>query len=919
MRKKKIDKLIINSPYEEPKQYWLYDPVRKDFEIKKGRRKAGYVIASNSEDENDPGQLREIPLVNKIRKKVKSWRESGYIGATGVTKKLLKHWYNIEARDKRFFFCQLDAIETIIWLTEAPHSEKVGIEIQNDGGEFKRYCTKMATGTGKTVDMAMLIAWQILNKVAYPNDPRFSKYIFIVTPGITIKNRLQVLLPQNENNYYDEFKVVPHDLRDNLNQGKILVENWHTLQWEDEEKLAKKRTVDKRGVISNEAYARMTLKELSRGRNIIVINDESHHAWRTTPETDTKGINKEEIEEATIWIKGLDRIHKSRNILACYGFTATPFVPSGKKASEEHLFDWIISDFGLNDSIESGLVKTPRIVVRDDGQLSEDMKSKFYHIYKHEKNNLNRQAKETEGLPDLVTIAYTFLGKDWSEWKKKWKKDGAPTPPVMITVANRTETSARIKYAFEHKKIHIDELCELEKILHIDSRVLKKAEIGKNIAWDADSYKNHMTQNGQAEFLRMQVDTIGKIGHPGEQIQNVISVGMLSEGWDAKTVTHIMGLRAFTSQLLCEQVVGRGLRRTSYEINEKTGLFDPEYVNVFGVPFSFLPHESYAISKALPQSIKIAIEPVKEKERYELQWPNVMRINHMYKPELSIDTNKIKPLYINAYKTPTIAELAPTIDGQPILENISEISLHDLAIKYRKQKIIFETSRDIYEQMKPKWKGNREYLLAQVIKIVEQFVNSDKIRFYPRMFEEDDLKKRLLITLNMEQIVQYMWESIRFENTECIEPLFNTDKPILSTGDMAVWYTKKKCAKARKSHINLCVYDSRWEASESFELDRNPLVKAWAKNDHLGFEIKYIYRGEIHRYIPDFIVQLIDNSYLIIEVKGKKKQKDITKQQFLDEWIKAVNQYGGFGTWKHAVSRNPLDLKRILKQNCQIQ
>ena len=203
-----IDQLIINSPYEEPKTYWSYNRETRTFARKDGRRPAGYVIASESSRAfDDPGIFVEIPLVNKIRPRVKAWREhptNPYAGVTGITKRLLEHWHNYEEREfRRFFFCQLEAIETLIWLAEAPDSEKVGIDIPSDGGAFLRLCSKMATGSGKTIVMAMLIAWQILNKVTYPQDSRFTRYVFVVAPGLTVKSRLQVLLPSATNNYYD--------------------------------------------------------------------------------------------------------------------------------------------------------------------------------------------------------------------------------------------------------------------------------------------------------------------------------------------------------------------------------------------------------------------------------------------------------------------------------------------------------------------------------------------------------------------------------------------------------------------------------------------------------------------------------------------------------------------------------------------
>src|SRR2546427_5954139 len=434
----------------------------------------------------------------------------------------------------------------------------------------------------------------------------------------------------------------------------------------------------------------------------------------------------------------------------------------------------------------------------------------------------------------------------------------------MITVANTTHPAARVEFAFTHKRIHIDELCDPERILHIDSKVLEQAEEqdepvqlglkpaaavepeesnGADVS-DDDQPKKKLSKKEQAEFLRKQVDTVGRAGEPGEKIQNVISVGMLSEGWDAKTVTHIMGLRAFTSQLLCEQVVGRGLRRTSYEADPNTGFFQPEYVNIFGVPFTFLPHEGGGDDPPPPPPApKTRIEALPERKGYEITWPNVVRIDHEYRPTLSLDLAKAKPLSLDAYETPTLAELAPIIEGKPDVTRLSEISLRELGERFRMQKIVFSTASDIYEQMKATWKGSREYLLAQVIRLVEKYIESDKIRVDPPLFNSDPLRRRIIITLHMSSIAEHLKQAVHFENTEALVPVFDTERPIRSTGDMLPWYTGKACEHTKRSHINMSVFDSRWEASEAFELDRSPNVAAWVKNDHLGFELTYSFRG----------------------------------------------------------------------------
>lgn len=934
MSRATIDHLIINSPYAEPKAYWKRDPSTLLFDKIVGRRPAGYFVATpGANPVNDGGTFIPIPLVEAIRPRVQEWRAAGYPGATGTTKRLLEHWYRLDERreDRRFFFCQLEAIETLIWITEAPASDRVGIEIPSDGGTFHRLCAKMATGSGKTIVMALLIVWQALNKIVDSQNAAYSKNFLVIAPGLTVKRRLQVLSPSNPQNFYDDFNIIPSGLRDKLNQANVLIHNWHTLQWETDADFAKRKSVDKRGAMSDTAYAREVLNELGNVQNLVVINDEAHHAWRIPPGAHSVSASKNEIEQATIWVGGLDRIHRTRNILTAYDFSATPFASIGKKGSEEVLFKWIVSDFGLNDAIESGLVKTPRIVVRTDAAMDATYRPLLYHIYPHVRDDLNRRVPEQTPLDDLVVNAYTLLGKDWIETKRVWQDAHFPTPPVMITVANRTETAARIKYAFDHNGFHLDALNESDLTIHIDSKVLEMAEeqetegppsavptddeAGTDQSTESpDAPVHKQTKKEKALELRETVDTVGRVGQPGAMIQNVISVGMLSEGWDAKTVTHIMGLRAFNSQLLCEQVVGRGLRRTSYEVDETTGLYRPEYVNIFGVPFTFMPHEETGSEPPKPDKPRFAVEPDPNRRAFEISYPQILRVDHIYKPQLSLDLKQVPALYLDAYKTNTLAELAPVVDGQPDITHISQIDLIEFGKKYRTQKIIFESARQVYDQMQQNWTGNREVLLAQVIRLVESFITSNKIRINPPLFNQDDLRRRIVITLNMNRIVQHIWEHLRFQNTQTLVPIFDTARPIRTTADMQTWYTTRPWQIPQKSHINRVVYDSTWEANETFEFDRNDNITAWVKNDHLGFVIHYSYQGVIHTYYPDFLIRLKNGTMLVLETKGRDDQQNRTKREFLDEWVQALNADRRFGKWTWNVSKNPADVKGILEK-----
>lgn len=922
---KPIERLIVNSAYSEPSQHWRYSLEKGEFILETGRRPAGYFVSEQGSNQyNDIGRFVELPQVNDIRDRVKRWRLLGHPGVTGVTKKLLDHWNDSEQRTYPFFFCQMDAIETLIWLTEAPDSEKIGIEIDQGDNEFKRICSKMATGTGKTTVMAMLVAWQILNKVTYPQDKRFSKNIFIVTPGLTVKSRLAVLNPSNSSNYYDAFNIVPFSLKEKFNQGKVLVQNWHNLSWDDETAIKKRRSVDKRGPLSDEAYVRQVLGEMSKHNNIVIINDEAHHAWKRNPEIkikydkDDATLIKELEEQSTIWVGGLERISRARGILTCYDFSATPFAPSGKKNDETALFSWIVSDFGLNDAIESGLVKTPRMVADDDGlPNATTYKSKLYHIYGEDdvRKNLSRPAKPNEILPTLVLEAYHLLGHDWLKTYNDWMEVGSQIPPVMITVANRTETASRIEYAFKHDLIGIEELCQPEYICKIDSKTLKKIEneeitLDLQVIADPDS----LTKDEQAALLRETVNTVGQIGQPGEQVRNIISVGMLSEGWDAKTVTHIMGLRAFSSQLLCEQVIGRGLRRTSYDVDENTGLFSAEYVNIFGIPFSFLPQESAEGTPKTP-SPQTQIHVRSDKAQYSLEWPNVIRTDIEIKDELILDLDNIPPLSIGETTFISRADLAPFL-GDRLYEGLSEtIDLNTINNdEMRLQTAIFRAAAVLYEE---EWasKGTRMCIMGQLIKAIEKFINSPRlVVLLDSCKDRNSPRFRALVFINIGRIINHIREYLTIVNTERKTIVLDSNRPVRSTEDMPTWYTKKPCSLIEKSHISHCVYDSTYETSDAYVLDHSEFVSAWAKNDHLGFEIPYMYNGGIRSYRPDFLVKLTNSHMLVLETKGKMTEEVQAKHRALQQWVDCVNESGNYGIWHCDFSLLETDLDAVLKK-----
>ncbi len=911
MNEAKIEKLIINSPYDEPCAYWKYNRETRSFDRTEGRRPSGYYVANqkakDSKSYDNEGKFISIELVNQIRPRVKAWRESGWPGVTSTTRKLLAHWHDRSMRTYPFFFCQLDAIETLIWLSETREGQMM--MIQDDGSRFRRLCTKLCTGGGKTIVMAMLIAWQVCNKAGDSRSTRYSKNVLIVAPNLTVKKRLEVLKPGSKGDYYERFDVVPAELSDRMNQARIIIQNWQALEFDSPEDIAKRKSVDKRGVLSDNAYTR---KLLGRNmQNLLVINDEAHHAWRVKPEDKaTKGLTKEQKKEqqedqkeATIWIQGLDKIHNAARILTCYDFSATPFVQGRGKNNAERLFEWIVSDFSLSDGIESGLVKTPHVVVKDNTpeKLKNVDKSKLFHIYSDEsvKDNLTNSQPPEALLPDLVRNAYMLLASDWKDTFDRWRESGKNVPPVMISVANCTATAARIEKFFADESLNMPELCGADKILRIDSSVLGSSNSSKELE------------------LREKADTVGQEGRPGEQLSNIISVGMLSEGWDAKTVTHIMGLRAFSSQLLCEQVVGRGLRRTSYEVNDD-GLFSPEYVNIFGVPFTFLPHEDDGGSKTGSEGNTYEVKVLPERSEFAITWPNLLRVEYVVNQKLTLDVNAIPELELNAESTRIIAELVPVIDGQTDLSRCSYIDINKLFSTVRLQTLEFKTANEIYDEMQAqtKWQqqGVKLKLIGQVIRLVNKYIERGNIKIYPELFVTDSIRKKILVAMNLEKIIRHIWSYIRSESSDEVLPVF-CEKKTRSTGDMARWWTRKGNRETVKSHINLCVFDSNWEESEAFCLERNPNVRAYAKNDHLGFYVSYLYNGVIRRYFPDFLIRLDDERYLILEVKGQESDQDRVKRRALSDWCRAVNQVKHYGHWCCDVSRSPADIDGIIKKN----
>ena len=647
-----VEQPILCSPYEKPNAHWFYE---ENGEVirQEGRRDAGYWYKTQRTGSAQLQMFREeewddLPLVNALRADVERWRETNYRNATPVTRELLRHWARNDLL-RRLFFCQREAVETIIYLAEIRQGGKrIGfnpqftdenlaelIDSPNEQGipDLIRYGCKMATGSGKTVVMAMLIAWAFCNRGKVPSDERFPQAALVVCPNLTIKKRLQVLRPEDSDNYYDEFELIPHKLRPLLNSGKVMVTNWHQFAPESPHSEGGQTyaIVDK-GEETPDAFAKRVLGELYDRAPIMVLNDEGHHAYRPAPTEDKLSAEeRKERQEATVWVSGLDTFNQACGVKFCVDLSATPFYIQGSGHPEGSPFPWLVSDFGLVDAIESGITKIPRLPVSDTTGRPEP---KFFRLWKTITDDLSaadtspgrrRRTPKPEAIYREAEAALITLASQWKErfeYIQEASDAQEKTPPVLIVVCADTDIAEYFyqRISGEREEEVVDDSSAGEKRkkkketktvygqdaifpeLANGAGVTRTLRIDSKMLAAAESEDPNRNRSQAAEDLRQIVATIGKGGQLGEQIRCVVSVAMLNEGWDANNVTHILGLRAFASQLLCEQVVGRGLRRMNYTPDPETGLLTEEYVDVYGIPFSVIPFRGRATGARAPMT-----------------------------------------------------------------------------------------------------------------------------------------------------------------------------------------------------------------------------------------------------------------------------------------------------------------------------
>lgn len=954
---------IICDPYAEPTAHWEIERGKPAEKIPR-RREACYYYrppgrSTGTAQAEDIGTRVPLERVNEIRERVRAWREAGYPGVTGVTGELLAYQAR-EGRDRRLFFCQREAIETIIFLIEARDDFRQGLAIPSDPpGEFIRYACKMATGAGKTTVMAALAAWSILNKVADRGDRRFSDVVLVVCPNVTIRDRLQELRPEHgEASLYRTRDLVPAHMMTDLRKGPVVVTNWHVLAPQDLNQVGGvSARVVKRGRESDTAViGRVLGREVGGKGNILVLNDEAHHAYRIKAGDPDEEQSEEELEEAdrreaTVWIEGLDRIHHVRGINFCVDLSATPFYLNLSGNDPGRPFPWVVSDFGLIDAIESGLVKIPQLPVQD---TTGETIPAYFNVWKWivDKQLTAGERGGRRGQVNPVAVLrwaqqpITQLAGLWEETFHQWARESAagarpPVPPVFIVVCRDTRLA---KVVFEWltgegegappPTALFRNVPGHEYTVRVDSRVVEDLSSG-------------VARSDESRRLRFVLDTIGRTAWPGERppdeyleivdklnrkatedgaplidpsippgrdVRCIVSVAMLTEGWDATTVTHIVGLRPFESQLLCEQVIGRGLRRSQYH-----DLSVEEVAKVYGVPFELIPLKATPGTPTPPPKVYHVRALSPERDHLAIEFPRVEGYVHRVATEVAVAWDRVPVLTLDPAEIPDevkVKGLAGERGGAISLAGpgaTEQVTFDAWRRTHRLQELEFDFARTLTARCREGGMCDlpAHALFPRMLAIVRRFV-TEKVqpgggREKMDVFQDPYFSWSAGLLLDALQPADVDTEEL---------PRYEPHRGAGSTRDVDFW-TSKAVREAERCHLSYVVMDTgTWEQTTAFYLDSDPHVIAFVKNASLGFSIPYTWRSTTHEYRPDFLARLRHGDRevgtVILETKGYDPRTAV-KVSAAQRWVAAVNHDGRHGRWAYRIVTDPTTTREALR------
>ncbi len=981
-----FDHPILNSPYERPSQHWELDksgqptqkilatrrraefitPIPKPKKQKMTPRQEGFIFDEGEGLSNKAQQYDPTSIINEVRKHVDAWRalpNSSQWQVTPETARLLQHWRHHGFSSVRPFFCQVEAVETAIWLTEVAPGAKHGKRLldhlasanKDANPELMRLALKLATGAGKTTVMAMIIAWQTINAVRRPTSKQFTRGFLICAPGLTIKDRLRVLQPNDPDSYYKDRELVPSDLLDDMGRARIVITNYHAFKPRERidiskggRQLLKGRTGDE--IVTAETEGQMiqrVMPDLMGMKNILAINDEAHHCYREKPleidDEELKGDDKREAEKnneaARLWISGLEAVKRKLGLSRVIDLSATPFFLRGSGYAEGTLFPWTMSDFSLMDAIECGIVKLPRVPVAEN--IPGEEMPVFRDLWKNIGKDMPKKGRGSNPdldplkLPTRLQTALQALYGHYEKIFKLWQDAGIKVPPCFIVVCQNTAISKLVHdfiAGFQRKNDDGSSTLENGRLplfrnfdesgkslprpntLLIDSEQLEAGDALDDkfhdmAADEIERFRREIVERtGDAragdhitdqELLREVMNTVGKAGQLGGSIRCVVSVSMLTEGWDANTVTHILGIRAFGTQLLCEQVIGRALRRQSYELNEE-GLFNVEYADVFGIPFDFTAKPVIAPQQKPRETVQVkAIRP--DRDALEITFPRV----EGYRVELPEErllarfneesTLALTPDLVGPTETRTEG-----IIGEGV--NLTVAHLGDV----RSSTLLFHlTQRLLYTKWRDPGEEPKLHLFGQLKRITKEWLDNHlecKGGTYPALLMYQELADMACNKITAAITRQFLGERPIKALLDPYNPSGSTRHVRFNTSKPDRWETS-----SRHCHINWVVLDSDWEGEFCRVAEAHPKVRAYVKNHGLGFEVPYRYGSETRKYLPDFIVLVDDGKgpydllRLVVEIKGYRREDAKEKKSTMDTyWVPGVNHLGTYGRWAFA-------------------
>lgn len=902
-----VDRVVICDAYREPDKHYQLISGGKS-KLAQGRRPSVRFLASAKDAKGgiagvvgkEAGLFEDMlasseqlnDFVNQLRAEVREWRKNGYPGTALVTRRLLEWWFERDeersAIGRRFFFCQQEAIETVIYLYEVQNRRKMP-----ETGDLIRYALKLATGTGKTVVMALLVTWSTLHRSKVSGSSLSANFLVLV-PNLTVRDRVSGvprgdgLTYSGEHNLYDVFEMIPPEYHDEFHPN-VLVRNWQgiPLEGKREDWISEEITEEGRFIPAAvlRAMRRRTQQDpnavvrrmLGGWRDLVVINDEAHHVYgeKRTKKGEDPGYIK--------WSRILDRVSKAAKLSLVVDLSATPWYGSGSPKPEGTLFEWLVSDFPVYDAFESGLVKVVRLPDPDEkGRVYLDL----WDLVKGAKT----KEEYIRACKGAIASIYSSWRKDYDEWSSTFEFARGPSPVLLCVADNAT----RAAWLFEHMTREYDLLRNPDDeerqswvTIQIDSKV-----------FDADK--------GNEAVIREMVNTVGKKGKPGEHVRCIISVNMLSEGWDVQSVSHILGLRAFGSPLLTEQIIGRGLRRTNYDVLnqplEERPEGSEETVDAFGIPFVGFPVEKRKRPRTGEWGQKpVWIEPDQKKEKFRIRVPNVRSWAVGVIESLAdlVRVEELPEICINPKDTPPDVHVRPVVGGQP--EAI--MTLEEFRREWPILKTAFLMTEELFDATNP---GTAADLgigptFDELLDLSRRFLDS-RVRALEVGGQKSDLRD-VGIYYWRRQVLDVLENAVRGAGVSGVEPVPILGNPEwLDSANLRRFQWTGVLAEGKRCHTNKVPCHTDLEKQFADFLDKAADVVGYFKNERFGFSITYYESNRPRQYYPDFIVNVRNadghETMWLAETKGEIRPNTALKSEAAELWCSKMSA-APHGAWQY--------------------